>query len=124
MIPVIEAEHLSFAYRPRQDVLRDINLQVAPGSFYALLGRNGAGKSTLLKILAGALVPHEGASRTLGVESKRLGVEEWRAIGFLSEAQPLYNWLTGEELLRFTSQLYPNWDAAFCRLAAIQKGSG
>ncbi len=98
-----------------QDVLWDINLQVAPGSFYALLGRNGAGKSTLLKILAGALVPHEGASRTLGVESKRLGVEEWRAIGFLSEAQPLYKSLTGAgKLPRFTSQLYPNWDAAFC----------
>ena len=44
----------------------------------------------------------------------RLGVEEWRGIGFLSEAQPLYNWLTGEELLRFTRQLYPNWDTGFC----------
>jgi len=114
MKPVIEVENLTFAYHRRQDVLRDINLAVEPGSFYALLGRNGAGKSTLLKILAGALEPHRGATRTLGIDSLHLGVEEWRAIGFVSEAQPLYNWLTGEELLRFTRRLYPNWDAAFC----------
>ncbi len=114
MKPVIEAEHLTFAYHRRQDVLRDVNLAVEPGSFYALLGRNGAGKSTLLKILAGALIPRQGTTRALGVDSLRLGVEEWRAIGFVSEAQPLYNWLTGSELLRFVSQLYPNWDTAFC----------
>jgi ABC-2 type transport system ATP-binding protein len=114
MKPIIEVQHLTFAYHRRQDVLRDINLAVEPGSFYALLGRNGAGKSTLLKILAGALEPGQGTTRTLGIDSLRLGVEEWRAIGFVSEAQPLYNWLTGAELLRFTSQLYPNWDSAFC----------
>jgi ABC-2 type transport system ATP-binding protein len=114
MNPVIETEDLAFAYYRRQDVLRDITFAVEPGSFYALLGCNGAGKSTLLKILAGALAPRHGAARTLGVDSMRLGVEEWRGIGFLSEAQPLYNWLTGEELLRFTRQLYPNWDTGFC----------
>jgi ABC-2 type transport system ATP-binding protein len=114
MKPAIEIQNLTFAYRGRRDVLSDINLQVEPGSFYALLGRNGAGKSTLLKILAGALVPRHGTTRVLGSDSLRLGVEDWRAIGFVSEAQPLYNWMTGAELLRFTSQLYPNWDSAFC----------
>ncbi len=114
MNPVIETDHLAFSYRRHRDVLRDITFQVEPGVFYALLGRNGAGKSTLLKILAGALAPRQGASRTLGVDSLRLGVEQWREIGFLSEAQPLYDWMTGEELLRFTRQLYPNWDNAFC----------
>ena len=113
MNPVIETQDLTFAYR-REDVLRDINLRVESGSFHALLGRNGAGKSTLLKILAGGLVPRHGSARCLGTDSLRLGVEEWRAIGFVSEAQPLYDWLTGAELLRFTCRLYPNWDPAFC----------
>ena len=113
MNPVIEVNQLTFAYR-RENVLRDVDLAVAPGSFYALLGRNGAGKSTLMKILAGALVPRRGSTRVLGTDSLRLGVEQWRAIGFVSEAQPLYNWLTGAELLRFTRALYPNWDDAFC----------
>ncbi len=34
-------------------VLRDVSLDIRPGSFIGLLGPNGAGKSTLIKILAG-----------------------------------------------------------------------
>lgn len=114
MKSIVEVNHLSFAYRRGRDVLRDVTFEVTPGTFYALLGRNGAGKSTLLKILAGILTPRAGSSSLLGHDSQRLGVEQWRHIGFVSEAQSLYNWMTGEELLDFTRQLYPNWDEAFC----------
>ncbi|MET9567989.1 ATP-binding cassette domain-containing protein [Streptomyces virginiae] len=46
--------------RGRTDVLRAVDLTVAPGETIALMGRNGAGKSTLLAALVGTLAPATG----------------------------------------------------------------
>jgi ribose transport system ATP-binding protein len=42
-------------------VLRDIDLDIAPGEVHSLVGENGAGKSTLLKILGGAIRADSGS---------------------------------------------------------------
>jgi len=47
-------------------LLQHANLTIEPGERIALIGRNGAGKSTLLKLLAGELVPDDGAIRVEG----------------------------------------------------------
>ncbi len=43
-------------------VLRDAELEVAPGEIHALIGQNGSGKSTLVKILTGYHAPDAGAA--------------------------------------------------------------
>ena len=57
--PIVILDHVSAGYR-QHGVLRDVCLQLARGSFTALLGGNGSGKTTLLKTLAGILPPLSG----------------------------------------------------------------
>ncbi|GIH93520.1 ABC transporter ATP-binding protein [Planobispora siamensis] len=44
----------------RDAVLRDVELEVAPGEVLVVVGASGSGKSTLLRALAGLLPPREG----------------------------------------------------------------
>lgn len=44
----------------RQQVLKNISLDIEEGEFFGIVGRNGGGKSTLLKLLAGVYSPDSG----------------------------------------------------------------
>ncbi|MDF5721737.1 MAG: ABC transporter ATP-binding protein [Rhizonema sp. PD37] len=47
----VEYRHVSFAYKPGEPVLKDINLLALPGEAIALVGASGAGKTTFVNLL-------------------------------------------------------------------------
>lgn len=109
---VIETQNLTRRFR-RCEAVHDLNLSIPLGSVYAFLGRNGAGKTTTIKLLAGLIEPTRGRSFILDQPSRNLQPEHWQQIGYVSENQTLYEWLTGAELMAFTAKLYPSWDKSF-----------
>lgn len=83
-----------------------INLDIARGELFGLIGHNGAGKSTLFKMMLGLipltsgeiLIDHASVSGS-GFRAVR------RKIGYLPENVVLYDNLTGLETLQFFSRL-------------------
>ncbi len=55
----VQTRALGKAFGERR-VLHDIDLQIAPGEFVAIVGRSGCGKSTLLRLVAGLETPSAG----------------------------------------------------------------
>lgn len=56
---MLKIEHIEKSFG-KKAVLRDLNLEVAEGSVFGLVGINGAGKSTLLRLIAGVYEPDAG----------------------------------------------------------------
>jgi heme ABC exporter ATP-binding subunit CcmA len=84
--------------------LRDISLDVEPGTCLALLGRNGAGKTTFLRILAGLSTPSRGRVNVLGQASRNQ--ETRRRIGVLGHGIAVYEEFSAFENLRLFAGLY------------------
>jgi ABC-2 type transport system ATP-binding protein len=93
------------------EALRGLTLRVPAGSICGFLGRNGAGKTTTIKILLGMARATSGEARVLGLAANRpeTSVEIRRRTGFVSEEKELYDYMTVEEMVRFTAAFYPRW---------------
>ena len=71
--------------------LRDVNIQLRPGSAFGLVGANGAGKSTLLKILAGTTAPTTGRYRFNGRVASLLELGAGFHLDFTGRANIMMN---------------------------------
>ena len=57
---MLSVEKLTYHYKGRPAVLKDVNFNVNTGEFLAILGNNGVGKSTMLKCFNKILTPDDG----------------------------------------------------------------
>ncbi len=104
--PAITLTRLAKSYGARQ-VLRGVDLAVAPGELLGLVGPNGAGKSTLLRTLLG-LVPRSGGQvAVLGHDPARASLAIRRATSYLPGEAGVYQQMTGAQFLHFAAGFYP-----------------
>lgn len=91
--------------------VRRLNLCVPLGSISGFLGQNGAGKSTTLKMLMGAVRPSDGSGQIFGltIEDPVQSVEIRKRVAFVGEEKRLYDYMTVEQIIRFTKSFFPKW---------------
>src|SRR6267378_4257976 len=73
----ILAEHVSFAYDPRQPVLTDVSFEAKPGELVAIVGPTGAGKTTMMNLLHRFYDPTEGHITIDGQDLRQVTIDSW-----------------------------------------------
>ncbi len=109
---MITVKNLTFGYRGKGHIYRDLSLDIQSGRIYGLLGSNGVGKSTLLKLISGLLRPQQGSLTLFGCEASDGGVAMLSEVAFLPEEFALPN-IVVSKWVDVTAPFYPNFDHSF-----------
>lgn len=90
--------HGSFA------ALKDVNFEIKPGEFFALLGPSGSGKSTTLRILAGLDAPTSGRVRIDGRDVTGVDARD-RDVAMVFQSYALYPHMTVAQNIAFPLEM-------------------
>ena len=71
-------EHVDFAYRKDEPILRDLSFRIAPGEHVALVGPTGSGKTTVIRLLCRLYEPQRGRILLDGQDIRALPLQDLR----------------------------------------------
>ncbi|MBZ5751103.1 ABC transporter ATP-binding protein [Metabacillus rhizolycopersici] len=100
---VVAMQHISKSFG-KQQVLKDIHLNIQEGEIFGLLGPSGAGKTTLVKQLVGLDLPSSGEIYLFQEKMPALKLIE--RVGYMAQSDALYEELSAKENLQFFASLY------------------
>ncbi|MFH1034465.1 MAG: ABC transporter ATP-binding protein [Pseudomonadota bacterium] len=83
-----------------------LQLNVARGESFALVGPDGAGKTTTIRMLCGIMDPDQGRATVLGLDTVKAAEEIKERIGYMPQRFGLYDDLTVDENIAFYADLY------------------
>jgi ATP-binding cassette, subfamily B, bacterial IrtA/YbtP len=95
----VEFDGITFSYRPGVPVIRDVSLELRPGTVTALVGPSGSGKSTLAALLARFHDVEQGAIRVGGRDIRSLSADElYTRVGFVLQETQLVHGTVAENI--------------------------
>lgn len=101
---MIEISHLYKNFHD-QVVLKDIDLKIAQGEIWVILGESGAGKSVLLQHMIGLMSPDKGEIKIDGICVNHFSDAQWltlrKKMGYLFQEGALYDFMTVFENVAF-----------------------
>ena len=100
---IVEIKEL-FKTIDKEEILSDINLQIAEGEIYGLLGPNGAGKTTLMKCMLSLLTITSGSIEIFGKNLQEHREEILSQVGSIIETPIFYENCTAKEILEIHAQ--------------------
>jgi ATP-binding cassette subfamily B protein len=104
----ISLQNVSFGYTPEHLVLHDVNLDMAQGKTYALVGPTGGGKTTTASLIARLFDPTEGLVLLHGRDIRSYSDEErTQKIGFILQDPFLFGGTVRDNILYGNRQLQP-----------------
>ncbi len=115
----VEMNAISFAYRPGQILLHDLELHIEPGEVLCLTGPSGAGKSTVLSLLMRLVEPDSGHIRVGGFDMSTMPLSQLRRLITLVPQDP---WLHNGSIAANIGYGRPAADPDDIRVAAAQAG--
>jgi ABC-2 type transport system ATP-binding protein len=87
------------------EALKGLDLEIAAGDIYCLLGANGAGKTTTINLFLNFIDPSAGTAKVNGIDVVAQPLETKRHLAYIPETVMLYGSLTGLENLSYFAKL-------------------
>jgi ABC-type multidrug transport system fused ATPase/permease subunit len=116
----VRFDRVHFAYGGEEEVLRDLDLEVAPGEIVAVCGPTGAGKTSLLNLLPRFYDPTGGRVLVAGVDTRDLRIDDLRRdVALVTQRPVLFSVPLRENLL--SGREDASWDEvlAACEAAGV-----